>query len=159
MEINARIQVEHPVTEAVTGIDIVEQQIRIAAGHPLTVKQEDIQFNGWSMECRINASDPDDNFMPSPGVIDAIIFPGGPGIRVDTHIYDGYTISPFYDSLIGKLVVWAKDRPAAIRRMKRALAEFDIRGIETTIGFYKKIFENERFQKGDIDTHFLDTMK
>jgi len=158
MEINARVQVEHPVTEAVTGIDIVEQQILMAAGRALSLKQEDVRFNGWSMECRINASDPNDNFMPSPGQIGSVIFPGGPGVRMDTHIYDHYMVTPFYDSLIGKLIVWAKDRPSAIRRMQRALAEFEITGIETTIGFYRQVFENEQFQKGEIDTHFLDTM-
>ena len=111
------------------------------------------------MECRINATDPNDNFMPSPGLIESIIFPGGPGIRIDTHIHDKYMVTPFYDSLIGKLIVWAQDRPAAINRMKRALAEFEIKGIETTIGFYRKVFENDSFQKGDIDTHFLENMK
>ena len=159
MEINARVQVEHPVTELVTGVDIVEQQILIASGEALTLKQADIHLTGWSMECRINASDPKDNFMPSPGQIESVIFPGGPGVRLDTHIYDRYMVTPFYDSLIGKLIVWAKDRPSAIHRMRRALAEFEITGIETTIGFYTKVFENERFQKGDIDTHFLDTMR
>ena len=159
MEINARVQVEHPVTELVTGVDIVEQQILIAAGEALLLKQTDIRMKGWSMECRINAADPKDNFMPSPGQIESVIFPGGPGVRLDTHIYDRYMVTPFYDSLIGKLIVWAKDRPSAINRMKRALAEFEITGIETTIDFYMKVFENDRFQKGDIDTHFLDTME
>ncbi len=159
MEINARVQVEHPVTEMVTGVDIVEQQILIAAGEPLKLRQDDIVLNGWSMECRINACDPADNFMPSPGQIESVIFPGGPGVRVDTHIYDRYMVTPFYDSLIGKLIVWAKDRPSAIRRMKRALAEFEVTGIETTIGFYGRVLENERFQRGDINTHFLDSME
>ncbi len=159
MEINARVQVEHPVTELVTGVDIVEQQILIAAGETLKIKQDDIHLNGWSMECRINATDPSDNFMPSPGEVESVIFPGGPGVRIDTHIHDRYMVTPFYDSLIGKLIVWAKDRPSAISRMKRALAEFEITGIETTIGFYRKVFENHSFQKGDIDTHFLDTME
>ena len=156
MEVNARVQVEHPVTELVTGVDIVQQQILIAAGEKLDLKQKDIHLNGWSMECRINATDPNDNFMPSPGQIESILFPGGPGIRIDTHIHDKYMVTPFYDSLIGKLIVWAKDRPAAINRMSRALSEFEIKGIETTIGFYKKVFENDTFQKGDIDTHFLE---
>jgi acetyl-CoA carboxylase biotin carboxylase subunit len=156
MEVNARVQVEHPVTELVTGVDIVQQQILIAAGEKLDLKQEDIHLNGWSMECRINATDPNDNFMPSPGQIESILFPGGPGIRIDTHIHDKYMVTPFYDSLIGKLIVWAKDRPAAINRMSRALSEFEIKGIETTIGFYKKVFENDIFQKGEIDTHFLE---
>jgi len=159
MEVNARIQVEHPVTELVTGVDIVRQQILIASGQRLAIKQKDIRINGWSMECRINATDPNDNFMPSPGLIESIIFPQGPGIRIDTHIHDHYMVTPFYDSLIGKLIVWAQDRPSAIHRMQKALAEFEIKGIETTIGFYQKVFENDQFQKGDIDTHFLETMK
>lgn len=158
MEVNARVQVEHPVTELITGVDIVRQQIRIAAGEPLTLTQEDIHINGWSMECRINASDPKDNFMPSPGVIESVIFPGGPGIRMDTHIHDKYMVTPYYDSLIGKLVVWAEDRPSAINRMRRALKEFEIKGIATTIGFYQTVFENDRFRRGDIDTHFLENM-
>lgn len=155
MEVNARVQVEHPVTEMITGIDIVRQQILIAAGQNLTLKQEDIVPNGWAMECRINASDPDDDFMPSPGKIESIVFPGGPGVRIDTHIHDGYMVGPFYDSLIGKLIVWDQDRLSAIRRMQRALDEFDIKGIQTTIPFFRKIFQNQAFQKGDIDTHFL----
>ncbi len=157
MEINARIQVEHPVTELITGIDLVKQQILIASGEKLKITQSEIIPYGWAMECRINAADPDDNFMPSPGEIKSLILPGGPGVRVDTHIYDGYIISPFYDSLIGKLIVWGRDRDLAIKRMKRALDEFQINGINTTIPFHKKIFENEKFKKGRIDTHFLDS--
>ncbi|MBW2250232.1 MAG: acetyl-CoA carboxylase biotin carboxylase subunit, partial [Deltaproteobacteria bacterium] len=130
MEVNARVQVEHPVTEMVTGIDIVQQQILIAAGSKLEFKQNDIRLNGWSMECRINAADPADNFMPSPGKIENLVLPGGPWVRLDTHIYNNYEVSPFYDSLIGKLVVWAKDRPMAIKRMQRALSEFQIEGIK-----------------------------
>ncbi|MDA3918187.1 MAG: acetyl-CoA carboxylase biotin carboxylase subunit [Deltaproteobacteria bacterium] len=159
MEVNARVQVEHPVTELITGIDIVKQQILIAAGKKLEIKQEEINANGWSMECRINASDPQDNFMPSPGEIESIIFPGGPGVRIDTHIHDKYMVGPFYDSLIAKLVVWAKDRPSAVKRMARALDEFEIKGIQTTIPFFKKIFKNRDFQTGDIDTHFLENSK
>lgn len=158
MEVNARVQVEHPVTEYITGIDIVKEQIKIAAGEKLAMTQDDISLNGWSMECRINASDPDDNFMPSPGIIESIIFPGGPGVRMDTHIHDSYMVTPYYDSLIGKLIVWDEDRPAAVRRMQRALAEFKISGIQTTIGFFQTVFEHEKFQAGDIDTHFLDGM-
>ncbi|MCP3899954.1 MAG: acetyl-CoA carboxylase biotin carboxylase subunit [Desulfobacteraceae bacterium] len=158
MEVNARIQVEHPVTELVTGIDIVEQQILIAQGQKLGIRQEDIITNGWSMECRINAADPENNFMPSPGEIKSVLFPGGPGIRIDTHIYDKYMIGPFYDSLIGKLIVWAPDRALAIRRMKRALDEFQIQGIQTTIPFFKTVFNNELFCKGEIDTHFLERL-
>jgi acetyl-CoA carboxylase biotin carboxylase subunit len=142
----------------ITGIDIVREQILIAAGQKLALKQEDIVPNGWAMECRINASDPEDNFMPCPGQIESVIFPGGPGVRIDTHIHDGYMVGPFYDSLIGKLIVWDRDRLSAIRRMKRALDEFDIRGIQTTIPFFRKIFLNKNFQKGDIDTHFLDNL-
>ncbi|MDY6790133.1 MAG: acetyl-CoA carboxylase biotin carboxylase subunit [Thermodesulfobacteriota bacterium] len=156
MEVNARVQVEHPVTEMVSGIDIVQQQILIASGSKLAFKQDDIQLNGWSMECRINAADPADNFMPSPGKIENLVIPGGPGVRLDTHIYNNYEISPFYDSLIGKLVVWGNDRPMAIKRMQRALAEFSIQGIKTTTGFHERVFQDPDFIKGDIHTHFLE---
>ncbi|MCP4722947.1 MAG: acetyl-CoA carboxylase biotin carboxylase subunit, partial [Desulfobacteraceae bacterium] len=158
MEVNARVQVEHPVTELITGIDIVREQIRIADGQKLSVSQEDIKLTGWSMECRINASDPDDNFMPSPGVIESVFFPGGPGVRLDTHIHDKYMVTPYYDSLIGKLVVWDENRSAAIKRMRRALDEFKITGIQTTIPFFKTIFDHKKFQAGDIDTHFIENM-
>ncbi|MCF8076101.1 MAG: acetyl-CoA carboxylase biotin carboxylase subunit [Desulfotignum sp.] len=158
MEVNARVQVEHPVTELVTGMDIVRKQINIAAGKKLGLDQADIPLNGWAMECRINASDPTDNFMPSPGEITSVVFPGGPGIRLDTHIHDRYMVTPFYDSLIGKLCVWAPDRAQAVRRMQRALDEFEITGIATTIDFYKRVFENKQFQDGNIDTHFLEQM-
>ncbi len=158
MEVNARVQVEHPVTELITGIDIVRKQIEIAAGNELGLAQADILLNGWAMECRINASDPTDNFMPSPGEITSVIFPGGPGVRLDTHIHDRYMVSPFYDSLLGKLCVWAPERFQAVRRMKRALDEFEITGIATTIDFYKKVMTDDRFQNGDIDTHFLEHM-
>ena len=156
MEVNARVQVEHPVTEMVTGIDIVQQQILIAAGSALEFKQNDIRFNGWSMECRINAADPKYNFMPSPGKIENLILPGGPGVRLDTHIYNNYEVSPFYDSLIGKLIVWGKDRPMAIKRMQRALSEFQIEGIKVTTSFHERVFQDADFIKGDINTHFLE---
>ena len=156
MEVNARIQVEHPVTEFVTGFDIVQQQILIAANERLSFKQDDIRLNGWSMECRINASDPEDNFMPSPGEIKALILPGGPGVRVDTHIYNHYVVSPFYDSLICKLVVWGSTRDLAIRRMRRALSEFQLEGIKVTVPFHKKVFQDNDFIKGEFDTHFLE---
>ncbi len=159
MEVNARVQVEHPVTELITGIDIVREQIRIADGQRLSVSQEDIRLTGWSMECRINASDPDDNFMPSPGEIESVLFPGGPGIRLDTHIHDKYMVTPYYDSLIGKLIVWDENRWAAIQRMRRALDEFEITGIHTTIPFFKTIFDHKKFQAGDIDTHFLEEIQ
>jgi len=156
MEVNARIQVEHPVTELVTGMDIVQQQIRLAAGDKLEVKQEDIRFNGWAIECRINAADPGDNFMPSPGEIEDLILPGGPGIRVDTHVHTHSFVSPYYDSLICKLIVWAENRSMAIKRMQRALAEFQISGIKVTVPFHQTVFKNADFIKGDIDTHFLE---
>jgi acetyl-CoA carboxylase, biotin carboxylase subunit len=159
MEVNARVQVEHPVTELITGVDIVKQQILIAQGENLDIIQEDIKLHGWSMECRINASDSEDNFMPSPGEIESVIFPGGPGIRIDTHIHDKYMVGPFYDSLIAKLIVWDKNRSSAIKRMERALNEFEIRGIQTTIPFFRKIFKDKDFQQGDIDTHFLEQKK
>ncbi len=156
MEVNARVQVEHPVTELVTGLDIVQQQILVAQGERLRLVQDDVRLSGWSMECRINAADPADNFMPSPGEITNLILPAGPGVRVDTHIFSPYEISPFYDSLIGKLVVWAEDRPMAIKRMQRALSEFRIEGIKTTIPFHQRVFQDEDFINGDIDTHFLE---
>ena len=156
MEINARLQVEHPVTELVTGIDIVQQQIRLAAGEKLSVGQDDVRLNGWSIECRINAADPEDNFMPSPGEITDLILPAGPGVRVDTHIFNHYVVSPYYDSLICKLVVWAENRHLAIKRMQRALCEFEIKGIKSTIPFHQRVFADADFQRGDIDTHFLE---
>lgn len=159
MEVNARVQVEHPVTEMVTGIDIVQQQILLAQDEKLTVGQNDIRLNGWSIECRINAADPEDNFMPSPGKIENLVLPGGPGVRLDTHIYNNYEISPFYDSLIGKLVVWGKDRPMAIKRMQRALDELQIEGIKVTVPFYKKVFKDRDFIAGEIDTHFLQRLE
>ena len=156
MEVNARIQVEHPVTELVTGLDIVQQQILLAQGEKLSLGQDEIRLNGWSLECRINAADPADNFMPSPGKIQELILPNGPGVRVDTHIYNHYEISPFYDSLIGKLVVWANDRDMAIKRMQRALSEFQIEGIKVTVPFHQRVFQDGDFIGGDMDTHFLE---
>ncbi|CAD7846869.1 MAG: Biotin carboxylase of acetyl-CoA carboxylase (EC 6.3.4.14) [Olavius algarvensis Delta 4 endosymbiont] len=156
MEVNARVQVEHPVTEMITGIDIVQEQIRIAAGQPLSRRQEDISINGWSIECRINAADPDNDFMPSPGIIETLVLPAGPGVRMDTHIHSGYLVPPFYDSLIGKLVVWAENREAAIRRMDRALAELEVEGIQVTAPFHRRVMADPDYIKGDIDTHFLE---
>lgn len=156
MEINARLQVEHPVTELVTGIDLVWQQIRIAAGEKLPFTQKHITQRGWAIECRINAADPDDNFMPCPGVIEELTLPDGPGVRVDTHIYRKYEVSPFYDSLIGKLIVLGEDRDMAIRRMQRALSEFRVEGIKVTVPFHAKVLQDKNFISGDIDTHFLD---
>jgi len=158
MEINARLQVEHPVTELVTGIDIVQQQILLAAGEKLSIVQDEIHLNGWSMECRINAADPANNFIPSPGEITHLTLPAGPGVRVDTHIFNHYEISPFYDSLIAKLVVWAEDRPMAIKRMQEALSEFRIEGIKSTVPFHQRVFQDRDFIQGDIDTHFLEKL-
>ena len=158
MEVNARVQVEHPVTEMVTGIDIVQEQIKIAAGQPLAFGQEDIRVNGWAIECRINAADPDNDFMPSPGKIESVMLPSGPGVRVDTHIFNQYIITPFYDSLIGKLIVWAPDRSMAIMRLKRALAELTVEGIKTTTHFYERVVDDPDFRIGNIDTHFLERL-
>lgn len=155
IEMNTRIQVEHPVTELVTGIDLVKEQIRIAAGEPLRFKQEDIQVRGWAMECRINAENPDKNFMPSPGTIEYYHVPGGPGVRVDSAVYQGYTIPPYYDSMVGKLIVWGVDREEAIQRMKRALEEFVIEGIHTTIPFHLKVLDNAFFRRGEVYTNFI----
>jgi acetyl-CoA carboxylase biotin carboxylase subunit len=140
----------------VTGVDIVQEQIKIAAGQPLGFGQEDIQVHGWAIECRINAADPDNDFTPSPGKIESINLPSGPGVRVDTHIFNQYTITPFYDSLIGKLIVWASDRPAAIMRLKRALGELRVKGIKTTTPFYERVVDDPDFRAGNIDTHFLE---
>jgi len=156
MEMNTRIQVEHPVTEMITGIDLIKEQIRVAAGEPLSIKQEDVVLNGWSIECRINAEDPDKKFMPSPGRIETYLPPGGYGVRVDSAAYQGYTVNPFYDSMIAKLIVWAPTREEAILRMDRALSEFVIEGIKTTIGFHQKVLAHEKFIEGDVTTKFLE---
>ena len=155
MEMNTRIQVEHPVTEMITGLDLVARQIRVATGEPLDLKQESIQFRGHAIECRVNAEDPAKDFRPSPGTIDAYVPPGGPGVRIDSHCYPGYTIPPHYDSMIAKLIVWAEDRPSAIARMQRALGEFAITGVRTTIPIHQRILENAFFQKGEVYTNFL----
>lgn len=156
MEMNTRIQVEHPVTEMITGIDLIKEQIRVAAGEPLSLKQEDVVFRGHAIECRINAEDSDRNFLPSPGRIDAYIAPGGPGVRVDSHCYPGYTIPPYYDSLVSKLIVWGIDRSEAIQRMQRALDEYAITGIKTTIPFHQVVLSHSVFQAGDVSTDFVE---
>jgi acetyl-CoA carboxylase biotin carboxylase subunit len=158
MEMNTRIQVEHPVTEMVTGIDLIKEQLKVAAGEKLKIQQDQIHINGAAIECRINAEDPDNNFMPSPGKIETLILPGGPGVRLDTHIYAGYEIPPYYDSLIAKLIVHANNRQEAIKKMHRALSEFHISPIKTTIPFHLKLMENPLFLKGDISTHFIQDM-
>ncbi|GGH25157.1 acetyl-CoA carboxylase biotin carboxylase subunit [Paenibacillus segetis] len=156
MEMNTRIQVEHPVTEMVTGIDLIREMISVAEGNPLSFTQEEVQLNGVSIECRINAEDPSRNFMPSPGKIGFYLAPGGPGVRVDSAAYPGYTISPYYDSMIAKLIVWGATREDAIAKMKRALAEFAIEGIHTTIPFHQKLLEHPTFIRGDFDIKFLE---
>jgi acetyl-CoA carboxylase biotin carboxylase subunit len=157
MEMNTRIQVEHPVTELITGVDLIKEQISVAAGNPLSFTQEDVTFEGWAIECRINAENPDKNFMPSPGKIDMYLPPGGLGVRIDSGAYPGYVISPYYDSMIAKLIVWGKTREEAIQRMKRALGEFVIEGIDTTIPFHERVFRHEAFVSGDFNTKFLET--
>jgi acetyl-CoA carboxylase biotin carboxylase subunit len=155
MEMNTRIQVEHPVTEMVSGVDLVREQIRLAAGEPIGYNYGDVAIKGHVIECRINAEDPEKDFIPSPGRIESIIFPGGPGVRVDTHIYDGYTVPSAYDSLLAKLLVIDTKREKAIARMQRALSEFEITGIKTTIPFHKTTLANDYFKKGEIYTNFI----
>lgn len=159
MEMNTRIQVEHPVSEMVTGVDLIKEQLRVAAGYPLSITQEEIVINGWSIECRINAENPAKNFMPSPGKIEMYHPPGGFGVRVDSAAYQGYSIPPFYDSMIAKLIVHGKTREEAIARMKRALKEFVITGVETTIPFHLALLEHEQFISGDFNTKFLEVNK
>ena len=156
MEMNTRIQVEHPVTEMVTGVDLIAEQIKIAGGDNLEFTQEDIQLNGHAIECRINAEDPSHNFRPSPGKITGWLPPGGPGVRVDSHVYTGYEIPPFYDSLIGKLIVWGKDRNTAIKRMNRALNECAVTGIPTTINFHLSLLNKRKFMEGKIHTKYVE---
>jgi len=158
MEMNTRIQVEHPVTEMCTGVDLVREQIRTAAGLPLTLPDHVIQLRGHAIECRINAEDPSRNFAPSPGTIATFHPPGGPGVRVDTHMYAGYRVPPFYDSLLMKLIVHAATRDEAIARMRRALAETVIEGVHTTLPFLQAVMDHPAFQAGDVDTRFLDRM-
>lgn len=155
IEMNTRIQVEHPVTEFVTGLDLIKEQIRLAAGEPLGFTQEDVVIHGWAIECRINAENVERNFQPSPGTIELYLAPGGPGVRVDSAAYQGYTISPYYDSMVAKLIVWGRNRDEAIQRMKRALNEFEIEGVQTTIPFHLKVIENAFFRKGEVYTNFI----
>ncbi|DBA73670.1 hypothetical protein WJX79_004143 [Trebouxia sp. C0005] len=155
MEMNTRIQVEHPVTEMVTGVDLIAEQIRAAQGEVLRYKQEDIQLKGHAIECRINAEDPFKNFRPGPGRVVGYLAPGGPYVRMDSHMYPDYLVPPNYDSLLGKLIVWAEDRPSAINRMRRALNELVISGVPTTIQYHTMILDIENFQKGIVDTGFI----
>ena len=156
MEMNTRIQVEHPVTEMVTGMDLIKEQIRVAAGETLSVSQEDVRIEGHAIECRINAENPAKNFMPCPGRITNVHIPGGNGVRVDTHIYNDYKVPANYDSMLMKLIVYDKDREAAISKMRSALGEVIIEGIETNINFQYEILENDAFQQGDTDTSFIE---
>ena len=155
IEMNTRVQVEHPVTEMITGIDIVREQLNIAAGEKLSFSQDDVKIQGHAIECRINAEDPK-TFMPSPGMISLAHMPGGPGIRVDSHIYSGYNVPPFYDSMIGKLIAHAHDRDAAIGRMRNALSEVVIEGIRTNVPLHQEIFQHAAFQAGGTDIHYLE---
>jgi pyruvate carboxylase subunit A len=156
LEANTRIQVEHAVTEMVTGIDIVKEQIKIGLGLPLGTKQDDVKVNGWAIECRINAEDPGNNFAPAPGKLRGYRSPGGIGVRVDSGVHDGYEIPALYDSMISKLIVWGRTREEAIIRMRRALYEYIIVGVKTNIPFHKAVMENPRFVKGELETRFID---
>jgi acetyl-CoA carboxylase biotin carboxylase subunit len=156
MEMNTRIQVEHPITEMITGVDLVKEQVRIAAGEELAFRQKDINAKGHAIECRINAEDPDNGFMPSPGTVSGLFGPGGPGIRLDTHLYQDYAITTYYDSLIAKLIAYDENRDACIARLRRALQEFVVDGIRTTVPFHRRVLEHERFVKGQYSTKFVE---
>jgi acetyl-CoA carboxylase biotin carboxylase subunit len=155
MEMNTRIQVEHPVTEMVTGIDLIKEQIRVASGEKLKIQQENLQVRGAAIECRINAEDPENNFMPCPGKIESLILPGGPNVRVDSHIYAGYEVPSYYDSLLAKVIVYGNNRHEAIKTMRRALSEFHISPVKTTIQFHLRLMDDPLFKKGDVSTHFV----
>jgi acetyl-CoA carboxylase biotin carboxylase subunit len=156
LEMNTRLQVEHPVTELVTGVDIVKEMLRVASGRPLSIKQKDVRLNGWAMECRITAEDPYNGFLPSTGKIISLYEPTGPGVRLESGVYEGFEVSLYYDPLIAKLCVWGPDRPTAIMRMKRALSEYKILGIATSIPFHQRLFQSTAFIAGHFDTSFLD---
>ncbi|MDX1664675.1 MAG: acetyl-CoA carboxylase biotin carboxylase subunit [Candidatus Promineifilaceae bacterium] len=156
LEMNTRIQVEHPVTELVTGVDIVQEQLRVARGRRLPFTQDDIQMKGWAIECRVNAEDPYSNFLPSTGVISDISLPTGPGIRLDTGVYEGYEVTPYYDSMISKLIAYGETRGEAVLRMRRALEEYSIMGVKTNIPFHQHMLESHRFLSGQFDTRFVE---
>jgi acetyl-CoA carboxylase biotin carboxylase subunit len=156
IEINCRIQVEHPVTELLTGVDLVAEQIRTAAGERLSLRQEDVRLRGHAIEFRINAEDPNNNFAPQAGEVDSLRLPGGPGVRVDTHLYPGYEVPPFYDSLLAKLIVWGTTRDIALARSRRALAEFEVGGLRTNIPFHRGIIDNDAFLAARVSTNLLD---
>ena len=155
MEMNTRIQVEHPVTEMITGIDLIKEQITIAAGHPLSFSQDDIKITGHAIECRINAEDPQ-TFAPSPGKVTSYHTPGGFGVRVDSHVYAGYTVPPYYDSMVAKLIVHGKNREEAIQKVKRCLDEYVVDGIKTTIPLHRILADDPDMRKGDYDIHWLE---
>jgi acetyl-CoA carboxylase biotin carboxylase subunit len=152
---NTRIQVEHPVTEMVTGIDLVKEQIRVASGEPLGYGQEEVRFSGHAIECRINAEDPARNFIPAAGEITALHLPGGPGVRIDTHIYQNYVIPPYYDSLLAKAVAYGRDRRESLLRMRRLLGELTIEGVATTVPFHRAVLEEPEFIAGRFDTDYV----
>jgi acetyl-CoA carboxylase biotin carboxylase subunit len=156
IEINCRIQVEHPITEMLTGVDLITEQIRLAAGEPLTLRQEEVQLRGHAIEFRINAEDPGDNFAPQAGTVEELQLPGGPGVRVDTHLYPGYEVPPYYDSLLAKLIVWGDTREIALARSRRALAEFQLTGIKSNLPFHRGIIDNAAFLGGEVSTNLLD---
>jgi acetyl-CoA carboxylase biotin carboxylase subunit len=156
IEINCRIQVEHPVTEMLTGIDLIAEQIRLAAGEPLGIRQDDVELRGHAIEFRINAEDPDAGFAPQTGVVEALTLPAGPGVRVDTHLFPGYEIPPFYDSLLAKLIVWGADRPQALARARRALGELEIEGVKTNLPFHRGMVEHSAFVGAEVSTNLLD---
>src|SRR5919112_1327558 len=158
IEMNKRIQVEHPLTEMLTGVDLVKEQIRVAGGEPLSVEQNDVPMVGHAMEFRINAEDPEKDFMPSPGEITSLEVPGGPGVRVDSAVYQGYRIPPFYDSMVGKLIVWALTRDEAISRARRAIREYRLEGIKTTIPLHLELLEGEAFRSGEYHTGYLEEL-
>jgi pyruvate carboxylase subunit A len=156
LEMNTRLQVEHPITEMITGVDLAKEQLRVASGHELSYQQEDITARGWAIECRINAEDPMNQFLPAPGKIIRYGEPGGPGVRIDSGVYAGFEIPPFYDSLVAKLIVWGQDRKEAIVRMQRALWEYQISGIRTNIPMHQVILNDEYFRRGEYTTHFIE---
>ena len=159
IEMNTRIQVEHPVTEVITGVDLVKEQIRVAAGEPLSIPEGPIELRGHAIEFRINAEDPDRNFAPSPGTITTFHPPGGPGVRLDTHAYSGYRVPPFYDSLLAKLIVYGNTRDEALARARNALDTFVIEGVSTTLEFLARVTREETFIAGDVDTGYIDRMR
>jgi acetyl-CoA carboxylase biotin carboxylase subunit len=156
MEMNTRVQVEHCVTEAVTGVDIVKTGIAVAAGEPLEMSQPEVEVDGHAIEFRINAEDPDNDFMPTPGIVALWQPPGGPWVRLDSHVYQGYVVSPFYDSLLGKLIVWGRDRQEAMARGRWALDQFKVEGVKTTIPFHRRVLAHPLFVAGTVSTHFID---